>query len=237
MTGYLPAGDVDVFRFDSASPSEIDVVAEAPDRVDIVLEWLRKDGTVLARTDSGGPRETERLPNLFADPGPGFIRLTSKVSSRPRARGNLDEPYRLRVTARDPAPGAEREPNDTEPAATPILADAAATGRLFPDGDVDLWRWDGPESSGVPPVGAAVRFRGIPRTTLEVRVFGRKLRKDILRFSANAEETSKLLPAPAPGDACCLFEVRGQRIKDGAKAKVAAPAGRPDDTYSLRVMP
>jgi hypothetical protein len=95
-TGYLLAGDTDVFRYTPAGPTALDLEVTPPDRVNVKLEVLRADGQPIASADEGGRRQPEHLASV-AVAEPVLIRLTPH-----KGEGNADEPYQLRVTSHPP---------------------------------------------------------------------------------------------------------------------------------------
>lgn len=96
-TGFLPPGDVDVFRYTPSGPTALDLEVTPPDRVNVKLEVLRADGTPLASADEAGRRQPERLTNVAVSE-PVLVRLTQR-----KGDGNADEAYQLRVTSHPPA--------------------------------------------------------------------------------------------------------------------------------------
>ena len=164
LLGYLSRGDVDVYRYATGGPSELDVEVAPPERVDVKLEILREDGTVLARSDSGRRREAEHLPNLYVPGTNVLVRLSAG-----KGDGNPDEPYRLTVSSRAPEPGAEREPNDTIATPTALAAGDSGNGLIAPRGDADFWKLAAtPDAEG----GVTITVGGIAGLTLAVRVLG-----------------------------------------------------------------
>ena len=220
--GFLGRGDVDVYRYTPPpGPAELDIELAPPERVDAKLEVLRAtDGMLLARADAGRRHEGERIPNLFSPGGGAFlIRLSAGKSD-----GNPDEPYRLTVSSRAAEPGAEREPNATAAAATPLPVGVVGTGLVYPRGDVDVWRVP---LEGATAAGATVTVTGIAGLTLEVRVQSNDER-ELGRFKVAGATPTPFTVAPA-GAACCLVQIRD------ASTKIAAP--NPRDRYALTVGP
>jgi hypothetical protein len=198
VAGYLGRGDVDVYRYEAPTPVELDVEATPPERVDIKLEILRPDGSVLARADTGKRREAERLPNVFVGGGAALIRLSAG-----KGDGNPDEPYQLSIAAHPPEPGAEREPNDTIATPTALPAGTVGTGLVAPRGDVDFWQAAAtPDATGA----VAVTVTGVAGLTLDVRVRGGS-GKELARVKAvGAAPATK--EVATGGDTCCVLEVR-----------------------------
>ncbi len=199
VTGYLGAGDTDVFRYTAAEPAELAIEAAPPERVDIKLEAVRaSDGVVLAKADAGKRRELERLPNLWIPAGDILVRLSAG-----KGDGNPDEPYRLTIASRPPEPGGEREPNGTAGTATALPPGVSGSGLLFPRGDVDTWRCDAaPDTEG----NVAVAVAGVAGAALDSRVLS-QAGKELGRFrvAAGGKGTTRVAPG---SDACCLVEVR-----------------------------
>jgi hypothetical protein len=197
--GYLARGDVDVYRFTAAEARELDIEAVPPERIDLKLEVIREpDGLLLVRSDAGKRHEPERLPNLFAPPGSLLVRLSGG-----KGDGNPDEPYRLTVTSHPPEPGAEREPNGSAAAATPLPGGATGSGLIYPRGDVDFWQAPAtPDAEG----NIAVTVKGIAGMTLELRVLSQE-DKELGRFKISGETptTNRLVGG---GDSCCLLQIR-----------------------------
>jgi hypothetical protein len=189
-----------------------------PERVDAKLEVLRvTDGMLLVRVDAGRRHEPERVPNLFSPGGGAFlVRLSAG-----KGDGNPDEPYRLTISSRAAAPGAEREPNGATAAATPLPVGMVGNGLVYPRGDVDVWK--------VPVSGASatVTVTGIAGLILDVRVQANDER-ELGRFKV-AGPTPTPFQVATGGGGCCLVQIRD------ASAKAAAP--NPRDRYALTVGP
>jgi hypothetical protein len=216
VAGYLGRGDVDVFRYTASVPVELDVEAVPPERLDLKLEILRPDGTVLAKSDTGKRREPERLPNVFVPGGTALVRLTPA-----KGDGNTDEPYRLSIGARPAEPGAEREPNDTIATPTALPPGAVGGGLIAPRGDADFWQaTTTPDGEG----NVTVSVTGVPGLTLDVRVRAQS-GKELARFKAAGGSTPATSTVSTGGEACCLIEVR----------EASGRAANPRDRYQLAV--
>jgi hypothetical protein len=211
VAGTLGRGDVDVYKYAAAVPVELDVEVTPPERVDVKLEILRPDGSVLARSDTGKRREAERLPNEFVPSGTALVRLSAG-----KGDANLDEPYRLTITARPPEPGAEQEPNDTVATPTTLPAGAVGSGLIAPRGDVDFWRAAAtPDADG----NVSVSVGGVPGLGLDVKVRS-AAGKELGRFKVAAGAPATPNPIATGGEECCLVEVRE------ATGKLANPRDR-----------
>jgi len=222
VTGTLGPGDSDVYRYLAAAPSELSFEVQPPPRIDVKVDVLREDGTTLMRVDAGKRGAVERLPNLFAS-GAVFLRLQAA-----KGEGNLDEPYRVTVSARPIEAGAEHEPNGTAALATPLAAGTTGTGLIFPRGDVDFWSLGvGPgPGGGAPPESIAIAVRGVVGMTLEVRVRPPAGGRELARFRVGAEG-SPPTRVTRGAEGCCLVEIR----------EVTGKSANPKDRYSLMVTP
>jgi len=94
--GYLPRGDIDVYRYSTPGMALLDVEVTPPARATVQVEVLREDGSLLARAESDrhGPAHLGGTP---IPGGPIFVRVTPRKGS-----GNADEPYRLAISSRPP---------------------------------------------------------------------------------------------------------------------------------------
>jgi hypothetical protein len=97
VTGYLGAGDVDVYRLEAPAGASVTIEVEPPKRLDIVLE-LAAAGPGSAsperwlRADEGRRGQPERLGPWAAPGGPVLIRISPK-----KGETGAPEPYRLAV--------------------------------------------------------------------------------------------------------------------------------------------
>lgn len=217
LSGTLGPGDADVFRYTAPEPTELGVEVTPPPRVDVVLEVLREDGTVVMKVDTGKRGATEKIANLYVG-GTVFLRLSPK-----KGEGNLDDPYRITASGRPIELGAEHEPNGTPATATPLPPGVTGSGLVFPRGDVDYWT-----TSVTPgPTGAlAVNVRGIPGLTLDVRVRGTTTGRELARFRVGDEGSAPARVTPG-ADGCCIIEVKDAALR----------AANPKDRYTITVAP
>jgi hypothetical protein len=216
VAGYLGRGDVDVYRYAASVPVELDIEAVPPERVDIKLEVLRQDGTVLMRTDAGKRREPERLPNVFVPGGTALVRLSAA-----KGDGNPDEPYRLTIAARPPEAGGEHEPNDTIATPTPLGPGAVGGGLIAPRGDVDFWGAAAtPDAEG----NVTLSVGGVPGLALDVRVRGQG-GKELTRFKVAGGAAPAATTIATSGETCCVIEIR----------EATGKTANPRDRYSLTV--
>ncbi len=94
--GYLPRGDVDVYRYTTPGMALLDVEVTPPSRAAVQIEVVREDGTLLGRAESSRHRPA-RLTGTSIPGGPVFVRVSPRHGS-----GNGDDPYRLTISSRPP---------------------------------------------------------------------------------------------------------------------------------------
>jgi hypothetical protein len=95
-TGYLPEGDVDVFRYLSTELRDLDIEVVPPSRVRIKVEVIReRDGQVLAEAAAAKVHQTVRIRGLSCPAEPILLRL-----SHGKNDGNASEPYLVKLTSR-----------------------------------------------------------------------------------------------------------------------------------------
>jgi hypothetical protein len=141
VSGFLWPGDADCYSVRFAAPTVAKVELEAPEGVDVKLEWIAQspDGTVevLARADDGGPGKPELLPNPAGD------KLLLRVTARARDTA-FDAPYQVTVTAIGDDGAGEREPNGVPGRATAIEVGRPLRAFLAPRGDEDWYKLAAP---------------------------------------------------------------------------------------------
>jgi 3-hydroxyacyl-[acyl-carrier-protein] dehydratase len=95
-TGYLPAGDVDFFRYVAKEPRDLDVEIQPPSRVKVKIEILSENGRkLLAEASAPKAQQPARILGFACPVEPILIRL-----SQGKRDGNASEPYSLRVASR-----------------------------------------------------------------------------------------------------------------------------------------
>jgi hypothetical protein len=154
-----PDTDVDRYRIDVTQAGALSVTASALDAFDLVLEIEDAGGAVIARSDRGGARIREGVPNLGVTPGrytavvrakkPPPISAPAK-SKKPPKKGApppppeparpTGGPYEITASMVAAAAGAEREPDDDRGEANDLIAGDTGTGYLGWTGDVDVWK-------------------------------------------------------------------------------------------------
>lgn len=144
-----PDSDVDRFRIDVDRPGQLQVLVSGVDGVNLVVELEDDGGQLLARSDRGGARVKEGLPNVGVTPGRYFAvvhAVPKKKSRRSRRRHRAapsNEPAPVyEITARmvQPAAGAEQEPDDDRGTANNLILADTATGYVGWSGDEDVWK-------------------------------------------------------------------------------------------------
>ena len=215
LTGTLGPGDADVFRYSTPEPTELSVDVVPPPRMDVVVDVLREDGTVVLRVDSGKRGAAEKIPNLFVS-GAALLRISPK-----RGEGNLDDLYRITVAGRPIDAGSEHEPNGTPGTATSLPAGATGSGLIFPRGDIDFWTTTAvPDAAGT----LAINVRGIAGLTLDVRARALGTSREVARFRVGSDASAPIRVTPQ-ADGCCLIEIR----------ESTGRAGNAKDRYTLSV--
>jgi hypothetical protein len=106
VLGYLGGGDVDVFRYTTEVPAQLEVELVPPEGARVRVEILRADGTLLARAQGVRSRPI-RIANLAIPGGPVLVRLAGA-----RGVASPDEPYHLSVSSHPAAPAGDGSPKE-----------------------------------------------------------------------------------------------------------------------------
>ncbi len=147
-------GDVDRFRIDVAAAGVLDLELAAIDGFDLILELEDSGGTVLAKSDRGGMRVREGLPNYGVTPGRYTAVVHAKKQEAPKKpakkpKGPPPPPpppvgpspvYELSASVAPLAANAEREPDNDRGTANDLIIGDTVTGYLGWSGDVDVWK-------------------------------------------------------------------------------------------------
>ncbi|HEY0189771.1 MAG TPA: hypothetical protein VGC42_01535 [Kofleriaceae bacterium] len=147
-----PETDVDRFKIEVTQAGMLSVMASPLDALDLVLELEDAAGNVVARSDRGGARAREGIPNFGANPGRYVVVVHSKkppgkphkarkgqpaaAEAGPPAIG----PYELTASMAAPSAGSEHEPDDDRGQANDLIAGDTGTGFLGWTGDADVWK-------------------------------------------------------------------------------------------------
>ena len=163
-----PEGDVDHYRIDVTTAGALAVMVSGVDGVDLTLEIVDASGESIAKSDRGGVRAVEGVPNLGVQPGryTAIVRAKKPPPVKPKAGkpakgkapkkgGSAATPppddaapapsgpapvYEITASVTPPAAGAEHEPDDDRGAANDLVAGEPGTGYLGWTGDVDAWK-------------------------------------------------------------------------------------------------
>ena len=155
-----PDSDVDHYRIDVTQAGALSVMVDGHDALDVILEIDDASGTAIARSDRGGPRIREGIPNLGVTPGryvaviqakkppPPKPAPKKKASKRapaapavpPEPPKPIGGPYEITARLVAVAPGAEHEPDDDRGEANDLIAGDTGTGYIGWTGDADVWK-------------------------------------------------------------------------------------------------
>ena len=151
-----PDADVDTFKIAVTEAGALSVEVAGVDGVDLILELEDVGGTVLAKSDRGGARIKEGVPNVGVSPG--TYRAVVKQKKLPPAKapkakkGAKPKPddagieikpapiYEITARMVAPAPSSEREPDDDRGTAIDLIVGDAVAGFVGWAGDADVWK-------------------------------------------------------------------------------------------------
>jgi serine/threonine-protein kinase len=165
--------DRDFYRLTISSPIVARIEVTGIPDMDLKVVVFDAKGRKVEESDSGGPGDSELIPNLHLLPGDYYVDVREEWIAGKQATENVSDWYKLTVTASPPAADKESEPDDTVQNARPIdISDAGAivSGTLWQTGDVDLYRTrpaSGLDPTGLPFVGTV---SGVPGVDLRVVV-------------------------------------------------------------------
>jgi hypothetical protein len=136
-----PDTDVDRYRIAVAQPGMLAVMLSAVD-ADLALEIEDGSGKVVAKSDRGGVRVKEGVPNLGVSPGTyvAVVRVIPHRSRKGSAESKPPPVYELTAQMVSPAPNAEHEPDDDRGSAGELIVGDTGTGFIGWKGDVDAWK-------------------------------------------------------------------------------------------------
>ncbi|MBA3540154.1 MAG: hypothetical protein H0T79_11045 [Deltaproteobacteria bacterium] len=152
-------GDVDHFRIDVTQAGVLALDVTGIEGVDLTVELEDSSGTAIAKSDRGGARVREGLPNF----GVGVGRYIAVVRAKkvdpakqpkpPKPKKGKPAPAVVAAAPAGPSPvyeitasvaplaaGAEREPDDDRGTANDLILGDTATGHIGWSGDVDAWK-------------------------------------------------------------------------------------------------
>lgn len=147
-----PDSDVDYYRIDVIQAGALSVMVDGHEGLDVELQIQDAGGTVIAKSDRGGVRIREGVPNLGVTPGRYFaVVQAKKPPPRPAPRKKparkppepakpVGGPYEITAAMVAATPGAEHEPDDDRGQSNDLIAGDTATGYVGWTGDVDVWK-------------------------------------------------------------------------------------------------
>jgi hypothetical protein len=135
----LDESDRDFYRFSLPSDRVLRIEVTGIPDMDLKLVVFDRAGQKVAESDSGGPGDSELLPNLGLAAGEYYLDVREEWISGKQATENISDWYTLTATAAPPSPGVEREPDDSGNTALPLELDRPITGYLSSAGDVDYY--------------------------------------------------------------------------------------------------
>jgi hypothetical protein len=149
-----PDTDVDTFKIAVVETGALAVDVSGIDGVDLILEIEDVGGTVIAKSDRGGVRIKEGVPNVGVSPGTYRAIVKMKKLPPPKAAkpkkgqktvdaGIEVKPapiYEISAHMAPPAANAEREPDDDRGTALDLIVGDTVSGYIGWTGDVDVWK-------------------------------------------------------------------------------------------------
>jgi hypothetical protein len=149
MRGKLDSEtDVDHYRIDVDKPGALSLMTNAVD-TDLVLELEDSNGALVARSDRGGLRVKEGVPNFGVVPGrytavvKAAVKRKTPLKKGQKAPPPSDKPavaYELTSAIVAIPPNGEREPDEDRGTANDLIVGDAGTGYLGWAGDIDVWK-------------------------------------------------------------------------------------------------
>lgn len=171
-----PDTDVDRYRIDVDRAGALTVTTTAID-MDLALELEDGAGNIVARSDRGGVRVREGVPNFGVTPGryTAVVRAVPKKKARPKkGKKPDDEPakpapvYEITAQLAAPAKGFELEPNDDRGTANDLLIGDPVAGYIGWTGDADVWKLSIEALSAKNVV--AIEVAAVDGTALELQI-------------------------------------------------------------------
>jgi hypothetical protein len=145
-----PETDVDHVRLDVDAAGSLQVMLSGVEGQDLVLEVEDSGGTVIARSDRGGVRVKEGIPNLGVTPGRYTVLVRAVPKKKPahsgrKSRAPEPEPppapvYELTAQMVPPVKNQETEPDDDRGTANDLIVGDSVTGFIGWNGDADEWK-------------------------------------------------------------------------------------------------
>ncbi len=147
-----PETDADYYRIEVTQAGALTVLTNMVD-ADLTVDIEDGSGNTLAKSDRGGARVREGVPNLGVTPGK-YIAIVRKKPPAPVKKPKLKKgqtpppppppgppvSYEITATVAAPAANAEHEPDDDRGTANDLIVGDVAQGFLGWAADVDLWK-------------------------------------------------------------------------------------------------
>ena len=157
-----PETDADFYKLELTDPGALSVELKEVVGMDLTLEILDAGGTSLAKSDRGGVKVREGVPNLGVTPGRYTLVVRAKKAPAVKPSKPVKPPkppkkgaptpvdagavaaatpiYEITAKVISPAPNAEREPDDDRGTANDLIVGDTATGFIGWSGDADVWK-------------------------------------------------------------------------------------------------
>lgn len=153
-----PETDADFYALEVKDPGALTVEVKEVEGMDLTLEILDGGGASIARSDRGGVKVREGVPNLGVTPGRYTLIVRAKkpppakpVKAAKGARKGAPAPaapvapaatpvYEIAARVAPPAASAEREPDDDRGTANDLIVGDTVTGFIGWTGDADVWK-------------------------------------------------------------------------------------------------
>jgi hypothetical protein len=143
MRGKLdPDGDIDRFRITVTAAGALSV-SVSPVDADLMLELEDSNGAVLAKSDRGGVRTREGVPNFGVQPG-SYVAVVREIKHKSKRAGSADAKpapvYEITAQMAVAQPNAEHEPDEDRGTANELIVGDTGTGYIGWSNDVDVWK-------------------------------------------------------------------------------------------------
>ena len=142
MRGKIePETDVDRYRITVTEAGALSVMVSAVD-ADLALDIEDASGSVVAKSDRGGVRTREGVPNLGVQPG-RYTAVVREIKHRSRRGSAETKPAPVYEVTAQMVPvqaGTEHEPDEDRGTANDLIIGDTGTGFLGWSGDVDVWK-------------------------------------------------------------------------------------------------
>ena len=236
--------DVDTVRIAVAEPGLLTVRLGGIEDVDLMLDLLDAEGTVLARSDRGPAQTIEGIAGFPVEQGDYYLAVSEFISKRKARRREKGEPgregpspvYDLTASlAEEPAKDHEREPNDGVEGAIELLISDEGLGYIGWARDTDLWKLSVEGFSE--QYSLDLDLDGVPGVTLTLEILDSNGTR-VLRRAGEEDESlwvRNLVPAAPAAPAAPGAPAGAQAGESHYYAKITARRSNPVDTYRIRV--